>query len=139
MSEQQVSGKFVFWLGLVGDYETMANDPKSGEHTGKTFSGYGSYLVKCTWNTSTDEVKLDGNKALMFKNEFITSCCEYGPDCLVVSFLKNKALYKVSKGLAKIEEIDMSQCDFNENKNFIAPMPQFDDTEFPFLLCTGKA
>ena len=142
MFEPQVPGKFVFWLGLIGSYTDLKDDPKSALHNGDTSrdtNATTSRLVKCIWDTTTDEVKLDDAKSVMFKYEYICSCLEYAPDCLVVSFNGTKTLFKVSEQLTKIEPIDASECDLNENKFFIAPMPGFDVINFPFLVCTGKS
>lgn len=136
-----MAGKFDFWLGVVGLYKEMAKDPKwSVENVGNTrgHGGYGSRVVKCSWNTTTDELKLNDDKSVMFKNDYVTGICEYEPDCLAVTHLKNENIYKVSEGLTKIEPMVPPEAGLNDNKSFIEAMPGFHATEYPFLLVTGK-
>ena len=111
----------------------------SVEHVGNTrgHNGYGSRVVKCSWNTTTDALTLDDTKSVMFRNDYIAGVTEYAPDCLAVTHLKNDTIYKVSEGLTKIEPIAPPDV-ANDGKAYIEAMPGFHPTEYPFLLCTGK-
>ena len=118
----------------------MSNDPKCAVFVGGTrgHGGYGSRLVKCSWNTVTDAITVDNNKCVVFANEYFASCHEYAPDCLLVAHLKNETLYKVSEGLTKVEPIAPPSGVENDNKQSIVPLKGFDPIEYPFLLVTGK-
>ena len=60
------NGEFSFWATFVGAYaKGFANHKKLVEFTGESFRGYGSYIVKITWNTqdgaeATFTADLDG-------------------------------------------------------------------------------
>ena len=125
---------------MVGKRADMANDPKCAEFVGGTrgHGGYGSRLVKCSWNTTTDEITVDQTKNVLFANEYFAACCEYAPDSLLVTFLKNETVYKVSEGLTKVEPIAPTVGSLNDNKQAIEPMPGFHPTDYPFVLVTGK-
>ena len=50
--EGKKAGEFSFWATFVGAYaKGFANHKKLAEFKGASFRGYGSYIVKMTWNT----------------------------------------------------------------------------------------
>ena len=102
-----VAGKFDFWLGLVGRRNDLADGTIVAEFKGGTrgHGGYGSRLIRCSFNTATNEITIDTTKCILFANEFFGGCYEYAPDCLLITMLKNETVYKVSEGLTKIEPI----------------------------------
>ena len=92
-------------------------------------------MVRCTLDED-DKLKCIDTKSnsVLLQDEVVQSVCEYAIDKMVISILLTDLLIVHSWEPVRLIKKDEPG---NIQKYFIAPLPDFDEYKFPFLLCSG--
>ena len=115
------------------------------EFVGKFYPHTASWVVKVSLDLNTSEVRV-GEPAVMLKNEYVSAICEFAPSSLLIACLKTKNLVlaqipqSVQSRSSENSAREIVSDEENDNKNWIAPLPEFDPTDiyaYPFLVCAG--
>ena len=126
-------------MTFIGNYNALKGHSKhDAEHTnGAQFKGYGSYIVKATFNLQAETIELNTDKAVLIKEEYVWYACEDSPDNLIISFLKTTNMLRCTN-LKAFHEIVAPKVP-NDQKSSIQTLPGYHSEDYPFFLVAGKS